>query len=56
MSISNNENTEQMSILYNKVALAEKLDDLRHEKGLSLSKLSVLKPQVPALLFYNLIR
>lgn len=40
MSISNNENTEQMSILYNKVALAEKLDDLRHEKGLSLSKLS----------------
>ena len=40
MNKTNNEATEQMKILYNKTALAEKLGDLRKKKGLSLSSLS----------------
>lgn len=40
MSKSNNENIEGISILYDKVALAEKLGDLRSKKRLTLSALS----------------
>lgn len=40
MSNSTNNNSDEKHLLYNKVLLAEKLDDLRHEKGLTLAKLS----------------